>query len=502
MIFFRFLEQKVFLLNEQVIKMDKTIDVVLINPYDENAVKNALGFITPPLNLMYLASSLEKELYSVKIIDDDLLQNGYKNVTEQVKKLNPKMVGVTATTSTIKSALKYLELIKNILPDSLTVIGGPHTTFLPYETLKDSENLDVVVMGEGEETMVDLVDHATQNITDLEDVRGIMYKDIKTKNIKTTQTRPLIKDLDKLPFPARHLVPFSSYGATQNQNGGIITSRGCVYSCNYCSSSLIMGKKFRSRSPENVVDEIEDLIDNYHINDIGFMDDTFMLNKKRAGDIANEIKARDLDISFVASSRVDRVDKNLLENLKSSGLQTIYYGVESGSQRILNLMKKGITLKNVEDAVKIAKDVNLDVLTSFILGYPGETEEDMNKTIDFSTQLDSDYCQYSILTPFPGTPIFNDLNEKNLIDNQEWNQYTVLKPVLKYEEMGLNKKMVERKLATAYLKFYSRPKYLLKHRHMIKVMLKTVFRSFIMPKIIGGSGKGWYQNLDTETPSK
>ena len=482
--------------------MNKNIDVMLINPYDENAVKNALGFITPPLNLMYLASSLEEKSYSVKIIDDDLLQKGYENVSKQAEKLNPQLVGVTATTSTIKSALKYLELIKNILPESLTVIGGPHTTFMPYETLKNSDNLDVVVIGEGEETMVDLADHATQNIEDINDVNGIVYRDLKDGNLRTTEKRPLIKDLDKLPFPARHLVPFDSYGVSQEQTGGIITSRGCVYNCNYCSSSLIMGKKFRSRSPGNVVDEIEELINTYHINDIGFMDDTFMLNKKRASDIADEIKARDLDLTFVASSRVDRVDKSLLENLKSSGLKTIYYGVESGSQRILDLMKKGITLKNVEDAVKMAKDVNLEVLTSFILGYPGETEEDMNTTIDFSTKLDSDYCQYSILTPFPGTPIYKDLIEKNLIDNEDWDRYTVLKPILKYNELGLNKKLVERKLATAYLKFYARPKYLLKHRHMIKVMLQTVFRSFIIPKLTGGTGKGWYQNLDNETSSK
>ena len=482
--------------------MTKNIDILLINPYDENALKNALGFITPPTNLMYLASSLEKESYSVKIVDDDLLQMGYEKVSELAGKLDPQLVGVTANTSTIKSALKYVELVKNILPNSLTVIGGPHTTFMPSETLKSSENLDVVVMGEGEETIVDLANHSTDTIHNLDEVKGIVYKDLKNGNLKTTQKRPLIKDLDTLPFPARHLVPFDSYGASKEQTGGIITSRGCVYNCNYCSSSLIMGKKFRSRSPDNVVDEIEELIDQYQINDIGFMDDTFMLNKRRANDIANEIKARDLDLSFVASSRVDSVDQSLLQNLKNSGLKTIYYGVESGSQHILDLMKKGITLKQAEDAVKSAKNVDLEVLTSFILGYPGETEEDMNKTIDFSTKLDSDYCQYSILTPFPGTPIYNELKGKNLIDNDDWDEYTVLKPVLKYDEMGLNKNMVERKLAMAYLKFYARPSYLMNHHHMFKVMFKTVIRSFILPKLIGGTGKGWYQNLDNNTSSK
>lgn len=479
------------------------IDVMLINPYDENALKNALGFISPPMNLMYLASSLENESYSVKIIDDNLLEKGHKAVSQLVEKLNPEIVAVTASTSTIKSALKYLELVKNILPSSLTVIGGPHATFLPFETLNNSKNLDVVVIGEGEKTMVDLADQVSgENISDLENIRGIVFKDSHTGNLKKTQPRPLIMDLDSLPSPARHLVPFKSYGSTQKQSEGIITSRGCVYSCNYCSSSLIMGKKFRSRSPDNVVDEIEELIDNYQITDIGFMDDTFMLNKRRANDIADEIKSRNLDLSFVASSRVDRVNRSLLQNLESAGMNTIYYGVESGSQRILDLMEKNITLKNAEDAVKAAKSAGLEVLTSFILGYPGETEEDINKTINFSTKFDPDYCQYSILTPFPGTKIYNELLEKDLIANVDWDEYTVLKPVLKYEEMGLTNKMVEKKLLTAYLKFYARPKYLLNHRHMIKVMLKTVIRSFVIPKIRGSTSNGWYQNLDNKTSSK
>ncbi len=323
-----------------------------------------------------------------------------------------------------------------------------------------------------------------------------MYRDPNNGNLKTNQPRPLIEDLDSIPFPARHLVPFESYGASKDQTGGIITSRGCVYNCNYCSSSLIMGKKFRSRSPNNVVDEIETIIDNYGIHSIGFMDDTFMINKHRAQEIADEIKARDLDLSFVASSRVDMVDQNLLKNLKNSGMKTLYYGVESGSQQILNRMKKGITLKQVEDAVKSTKNVGLEVLTSFILGYPGETEDDMNKTIDFSIKLDADYSQFSILTPFPGTPIYDELSQKDLIDNDDWNKYTVLKPVLKYDKMGLNKNMVEKKLAMAYVKFYSRPRYLLNHRNMFKVITKTLLRSFVIPKLMGKTGDGWYQNFD------
>ena len=477
------------------------MDVMLINPYDENAVKNGLGFITPPLNLMYLASSLEDASFSVKIVDDDLLQMGYEKVSQLAAKLNPQIIAITATTSTIKTALKYMKLIKKLLPNSLYVIGGPHPTFMPQEVLNESI-LDVVVLGEGEETLVDLArNYIDKNSQDLGDICGIAYRDFYQGNIKFTQPRPLIEDLDSLPLPARHLIPFESYGVSKDQSGGMITSRGCVFACGYCSSSLIMGKKFRSRSPVNVVDEIEELLYKYKIRDIAFMDDTFMLNKRRAINIAQEIEDRNLDVSFVASSRVDMVDYDLLKKLKRSGMSTLYYGVESGSQRILNLMKKGITLKQVEDAVFSAKDAGLNVLTSFILGYPGETVEDINKTINFSIKLNPDYSQFSILTPFPGTPIYSELHENGLISTSNWEEYTVLEPVLEYEKMGLTKRIIKRKLLEAYLKFYARPSYLLKHRHMIKTIFEIILRSFLLPKIYGSTGKGWYQDVN-ESNSK
>lgn len=472
------------------------MDVLLINPYDENAVKNGLGIITPPLNLMYLAAALEKVSFSIKIIDDDLKHLGCEKVSKLASKLNPKIIGVTATTSTIKNALGYLEPIKRLLPNSLTVIGGPHATFMPIDTLNGSESLDVVVLGEGEETIVEIAEkYSNGNREKLQDVNGIVYKDENNVKINLTSPRSMIKDLDSLPFPARHLVPFESYGVSKDQTGGMITSRGCVFSCGYCSSSQIMGKKFRARSPENVVDEIEELLYGYQVRDIAFMDDTFMLNKRRVEKIADEIKSRGLDISFVASSRVDMVNKNLLEKLKASGLGTLYYGVESGSQHVLDLMKKGITLKQAENAVKLAKDVGINVLTSFILGFPGETGEDIDKTIDFSIKLDADYSQYSILTPFPGTPIYNELKEKELIDTENWDRYTVMKSIINYEKIGLSKKLVERKLAEAYVKFYIRPKYLIEHRHMIRVLFGILLRSFILPKINGIVPKGWFKNL-------
>lgn len=292
------------------------IDVVLINPWDKTDVRNMLDLHAPPLNLMYLGASLEKESFSVKIIDDDLKRWGFEKVANIIEKLNPFIVGITATTATIKNSLEYIKSIKRIVPDVLTVIGGPHPTFLPVETLKSLKELDVVVMGEGEETIKKLAEkYEKKDKKGLEDVRGIAYQD--QSKIIVNKPRPLIEDLDSLPFPARHLIPFKEYETSKNRQAHIITSRGCVYSCEYCSSSLIMGKRFRARTPENVVDEIEELYEKYKIGEIGFIDDTFVLNRRRAQAIADEIKKRSLDIIWSTSSRVNTIDRQLLSNLKA-----------------------------------------------------------------------------------------------------------------------------------------------------------------------------------------
>jgi len=471
-------------------------DVLLIHPRDESQVKKGIGIMIPPLNLMYLGAALEDASISVKIIDDDLYQLGFEKVADLASKIDPAVVGVTATTATINNALNHIKSVKNILPNVLTVIGGSHATFVPDETLKSEGALDVVVIGEGEETIVDIAQkyEKTEN-KELSEIKGIAYKD--DGKIRMTSSRPLIENLDNLPFPARHLVPFKSY-RTSSQAGGMITSRGCVFSCNYCSSSLIMGKKFRTRSPENVVDEMEELVNKYGVKDIAFLDDIFMLNKRRAMEIADEIRSRGLDLGFITSSRVDTVNRDLLEHLKSAGMDTLYCGIESGSQRVLDLMGKGITLKQAEDAIKVTKEVGINIMGSFILGYPGETEREMDQTIDFAIKLDPDYSQFSILTPFPGTPLYYELKEKGLLDTEDWNKYSVLDPVIKYEKFGLSKETVGRKLAKAYLKFYLRPKYLINHRYLIKNLIKTLLGSYIIPKLKGGTPEGWYKSLSEE----
>lgn len=471
--------------------------IVLINPIDRTQITNRLGLKAPPLNLMYLAAVLEKAGFYVKIIDANLYNILPREIVNIVKRLKPDIIGLTAATATIKTALQYVSEIKKTLSHVFTIIGGPHTTFLPIETLNMSKDLDAVAIGEGEETLLELAEsYEKGNPNWPSDIKGIAYR-TKNGEIKVTPMRPFIKDLDSIPFPARHLVPFNEYKLFNKDSpiGSMITSRGCVFACNYCSSSHLMGRMFRARTPKNVVDEIEELVYKYKVQTIEFIDDIFTLNKKRALEIAREIRSRKLDINFVASSRVDTINRELLLELKKAGLSTIYYGVESGSERVLKLMNKRITLSQAEKAVNNAKNVGVSTLTSFIIGYPGETVDEMKMTIKFSIKLDPDYAQYSILTPYPGTPIYYELKSKGLIATEDWDKYTVLDPVIEYEKIGLSKDIVSKMLREAYLRFYLRPKYLLKRITMLKALIHTMLNTYILPALQHKNPLGWYKDL-------
>lgn len=475
--------------------------ILLVNPVDKTQISSRLGVKAPPLGLIYLASSLEKNAFSVKIVDANLRNMESTEVAGAVKSEKPDIVGLYAPTATIKTAIQCVNEIKRAVPDCFTIIGGPHASSLPVETLRMSSALDSVCIGEGERTIVEIAElFSRRDSADwLASVDGIAYRkrSLGDDGIRMTQPRAFIEDLDSLPFPARHLVPFSEYKVLSKNSsiGNMITSRGCAFSCSYCSSSHLMGGMFRARTPSNVVDEIEELKLRYGVQTIEFIDDNFVLNKKRAMEIAQEIKSRGLDIDFLASSRVDTINRELLGALKKAGLSTIYYGVESGSQRVLNLMHKGIELQKAEDAIKAAKEKDVKTLASFIIGYPGESVEEMRRTIDFAVALDPDYAQFSVLTPYPGTPIYEELKKSDLIATQDWDRYTALEPVIRYEKLGLSAKAVSRMLRNAYIRFYLRPGYLLHRADMIRTIFHTIMSGYILPALQRKSAGGWYRSF-------
>jgi anaerobic magnesium-protoporphyrin IX monomethyl ester cyclase len=446
---------------------------------------------------MYIAAYLERAGVNVDILDANLSNMNDEEVALEVKRRRPEIVGLSAVTPTVKAAVKIMKSIRMTSPNVIGVIGGAHPTFLLAETLADCPELDIAVRGEGEETMLELVgaldgfsweneeerregsSRMHQFAERVSNVQGIAFRDPENVTFtRETPPHPLIKDLDSLPFPARHLLPFEQYGVRARKTPicAIITSRGCPYACDYCSSSRIGGVGLRCRSPGNVVDEIALLHEKYKVGQMEFLDDIFTLNKGRAVQKASQIKTRGLDINWIASSRVDTIDKDLILKLRNGGLNGVYYGVEAGSQRVLDLMNKRIRIEQVKDAFRATRECSVGTLGSFMFGYPGETLDEMRRTIDLSIKLDPDFAQFSILTPFPGTPLYERLKASGLLVTEDWDRYTVLEPVIRCEAFGYGAKKLKSILAEAYRRFYLRPYYFAKHIGQLSLVLGALFR--------------------------
>lgn len=302
--------------------------------------------------------------------------------------------------------------------------------------------MDAVCIGEGEETMLEVAEKVEIGES-LENVRGVVYRE--DGRIVENERREFIENLDFLPFPAFDLIPLEKYTLFGERLGHfpMITSRGCTFGCRYCVSSALFGRRFRARSAENVVDEMEWLMNEFHAERIAFCE---------------EILRRGLDVEWTCTSRIDTVSDELLRKMKKAGCTHIYYGVESASERVLEYYRKGIKLEDVKRVVEMTKEEGLSVTCSFIIGAPFETKEEMMKTLRFSIELNPDYAQFSLLTPYPGTEIYEELKEKGLLLTEDYDEFTAVKPVLKNE--NLSPEELFRMLKECYLKFYLRPKLL------------------------------------------
>jgi len=430
---------------------------LFILPPSKFAIKDTVGIPGMPLGLAYLASVLDEEGHEVKIIDAPTLNYDWGNLRKEIRGFKPDIVGITSTTSTIYDAYKVAKLVKEYNSRIKVVIGGPHVSFTPEETLKECSSIDIVVRGEGEEAMKELANSFEMGLP-LEEIRGITFRD--DEKILQTENRPFIENLDELPFPAYSLLPMDKYKAGKKQFANIITSRGCPFSCIFCSSSQLCGKRWRARSPENVIEELEMLEEEYNIQEVEVLDDTFTLNNKRAEKICDLIIKKGLDISWSASSRVNTITQQLAYKMRSAGCHILYFGIESGSQKILNIIQKGITLSQSEKAVQITKRAGINTLGTFIIGIPGETKETIKKTIKFVKKLNPSLAQFTICTPYPGTKLFKIAKEKHLLLTKDWSKYTILHPVMKTP--GIMSKKLRRWLIRVYLSFYLRPRFIMK----------------------------------------
>lgn len=447
--------------------------IALINPNASVEVVSRIGIATPPLGIGYLASVLRENGFKVKIIDDLVEKLSFDELIKRIK--DAIIVGITSTTPTFNAALKYAKKIKEVLPDIFVVLGGVHVTFKPFDALKHPY-VDAVCVGEGEYTMLELAERIEAGKKP--NVKGIIFRD--NDKIVDGGRRKFIEDLDSLPFPAFDMMPLDKYTilGRKLEEFPVITSRGCPFGCRYCSSSLFMGKKFRARSPSNVVDEIEWLIDEFNAKHVAFGDDTFTLNKKRVIEICNEIKKRGIKIEWSCSSRVDTINGEMLKKMKDAGCSAIYYGVESACPEILKYYSKRIDLKKVERAIKMTKKAGISTICSFIIGAPMERREDMMKTLKFAIKLNPDYAQFSVLTPYPGTDIYEEAKRDGLLLTENYDEYTAGKPVLK--NFYLSPREITNILRYCYMRFYLRPAFIFNEirKGRIGVVFEVIKRIF------------------------
>jgi len=430
--------------------------ILLLSPPTISVIKTVVGTTGPPLGLAYLASMVRDE-HDVRIVDSLAENYTYEDVERIIKKYDPDVVGITSTTSMIPDAYIVAKMAKRINENVKVVMGGPHVTFVPERTFEECPYVDFIVRGEGEITFRELVDALEKN----KDPSNILGLSINLGDkVKNNPPRPLIKDVDTIPMPSYDLLPMEKYQADGVRFGTVMTSRGCPFNCAFCSSSLQFGKRWRGHSDTKVIEELKYLHEKYGIHEIEFLDDTFTLNKPRTIRIARKIVEEGLDISWSASSRVDIFTEEVAEAMKKGGCHTVYFGIESGSQKTLNFIGKGITPKQSISAVKKAKKQGLNALGSFVIGFPEETKEDIKKTIKFSKKVGVDYAQFTVATPYPGTRLWYLALKEKLFTTVNWRKFTTLDPVIKLKNLSANQ--IKKFLSLAYIKFYLRPKVLIR----------------------------------------
>lgn len=453
--------------------------VVLVNPpFEEEtsvgasrSIKAVLNII-PPLGVAYLAAVLEKNNYPVKIFDCTA-GISHSGLIELIKKEEPTLLGITSTTPCFESAKKVASSMREVSPGVPIIIGGCHVTAMPRETISD-DLFDVGVIGEGEITFLELVREIEKGgLSDPQEIKGIVYK--KDDKIIFTESREFIQDLDSLPFPARHLLPpLSSYAPTPASYrrlplGVIVTSRGCPHRCTFCDRS-IFGCSYRTRSADNVLDEVEELIHKYGAKEVRFFDDTFTMSKKRVLEICDKFKKRRIKIPWTCLTTVAAVSKELLKRMREAGCWQVLYGLESGDDRMLKLLKKGNTVKRNEEAVRWAKEAGLEVRGDFIVGTPGETKESLKKTLNFTLHNPLDYAHFNKFIPFPGTELYSMLVAKGYRFDFSKGCSILDHSAVMYTPEGVAKDEFKAWLDRANKGFYLRPSYILKRLFAIRTL--------------------------------
>lgn len=433
-----------------------------------------------PLGVCYIAAMLEQEGFTVNIIDNELHGYSHEILANKILEYTPSFVGFSVTSLSVYNAFKTAEFVKRKDPQIVTIFGGPHATVLPESTITN-EYVDYVVVGEGELVLPNLLKIIINGHLD-DKIKGVFSKD-SFGQIEFLGNQELIHNLDILPFPARDLLDFTKYSRRDSLNvfpvDYMSSSRGCPFHCSFCSSSPYWQRKYRTRGSKNVVDEIELLQKNYGTKGIYFREDIFTLSKSHVRAICHEILRRNLDIVWECESKVGTVSKELLREMYSAGCRYIWFGIESGVDRILKMIRKGINIAQIRKTFEWCKEVRIKTGAAFVIGFPGETREDILKSYHFARELEPDKVNFQAYVGFPVSELYRKVvAEKMYFDH--WNDVYILETndlsfheIIKLERT-INARFLRTTLKKRFLYLAIQIKHLLKNPMYIRKLISRI----------------------------
>lgn len=432
----------------------------------KNYSKNAI--LAPPLGMAYLAALLRDKGYEVSFIDANILNLSKEKIIKRLNEFKPEYVLYTSITDNFQDTLSWIKEIKKEY-NKPVIIGGPHMEIYPKETLTH-ECINYGVVGDGWETLPELLD-ALEHKKDLTKVKGIVFRE--DGKVILTEDRPKRVGLEDVPFPARDLLPNEKYDTALSKARPItimITALGCPFRCTYCCTDT----KLRTRSPEHIIAEVEECINKYGIKEIEFYDETFTVNRKKMKRFLDLIEEKGLKFYWSIRTRVDCVDKELIDRMAKNGCIRINFGIESGDENVLKAINRHMSMDTIRKSVKWSKDAGILTFGFFMIGLPQDTKESIEKTLKLMLELDLDFMQLNKFTMLPKTKIYEDYVKKT--GNDFWREYTLGKLTLddlKRDYIKVTEEELDKYLERGYRKFYYRPKYIWK-----KLIAVSSFREF------------------------
>jgi radical SAM superfamily enzyme YgiQ (UPF0313 family) len=469
--------------------------IILVRPSDP---RGNIAFLShsQPINLAYLAAYLIQHGFQVEIWDYEIEPLTASGFIERIVKAEPQIIGFGCMTPTIINGHRLAQSVKENFPRILTVVGGPHSSAWPKRALEDFPFFDAVVVGEGEETLLALCQAKEKN-QDLGTVVGIVYK--TAQGIQEGARRPLIENLDKLPFPSRDLLYLNlrpghvSRGISNKlTNTEIFTSRGCPGNCSFCAIGVTMGPRTRFRSVENVLAEVEECLKKYNFDHFSIADDTFTLDQERAMKICYGLKKLGVRSWHCGGTRVNAVSPEMLKVMVKTGCQKVAFGVESGSPRILELIGKKITIQQVKNAFRWAREAGMRFIEgNYIVGSdPSETKEDLQMTMDLIKETKPDLISMMTIVPYPGTRVYDEMKRKGYIFTENWEKFAMIDQAPLWRTEHFTSKELLKYQKKMLRSFYLRPDYIMR--------ILSKLKSFEEIKYWAETGWGFVQWLVKE----